>query len=221
MKLKIDEINKAIPYKEYFGAMNLTDKQKKERIAFAERLEDVILDIYSLYDVLKDYSYVDDSLVIKQLTQAYLDASIASGVIVDNEFEYMASYFAMNFVEVTRRHLDLLMGKDRPEDDSDDDVPDEWYTSTDRAKFNAENEANTVLNYKDFNNAKNKFKYKTWHTEEDTRVRRTHVPLDGETLPIKEYFVVGDSLMRYPKDLEMYPEAKEVVNCRCTIEYHD
>ena len=225
MILKIDEINKrSIPYEEYFGIMDLSEKQLKARIDFAERLEEEIMTIFSLFDVLSDFSYADDTLIKNQLKQAYLDVSMSVGVVIDDNVDWLGLLFAMNFVDATRRHVERLKGNQVPdatENETMDKPSDAWFLSEDRAKYNAENEANTVLNYSDFQAAKNNYKFKTWITENDSRVRASHIPLEGETIPINEYFVVGDSLMRFPKDLEFSPSPEEIVNCRCSISYHN
>lgn len=202
MILPIDEI-RSIPYKEYFGIMNLTEKQKKNRIAFAERLEDELLLIFALFGTLDEYSVSNDNLIVEQLKNAYLTVSLSFGVPQDDYILELAEIFALGFVETTRKH-----------------IQEAWYTSEDRAVYNAENESNTVLNYKDFTDAKKNHRYKTWITENDNRVRATHVPLEGETIPIDDLFVVGEALMRFPHDYEYaadYPE--EIVNCRCSIKY--
>ena len=255
MILPIDEINKrSIPYKEYFDIMKLSKKQKDDRIKFAERLEDELFLIYELYSVLSDYSLADDSLIIQQLTQAYIDTVSSFAIPIDDYVQEVAEKFAKDFVETTRKHLSLEVGQDITTNDgfgvitsivgatvilslfNENGEPigtaelpyrdvlmatsDSWYLSQDRITYNAENEANTVMNYKDYTEARGTKKYKTWYTEMDDRVRPTHVPLEGETVPIDDLFVVGAALMRYPKDVEYaadHPE--EIVGCRCSIEY--
>ena len=53
---------------------------------------------------------------------------------------------------------------------------------------------------------------KTWLATDDSRTRRSHRDLDGETVPVKEEFSNG---LMYPADLNGAPE--EVYNCRCTL----
>ncbi len=204
MILPIDEINRSIPYREYFGIMALTEKQKKDRIAFAERLEDELFLIYMLFSTLKDYSVTDDKIIVRQLTQAYLDVVSTFAIPQDDYILEIAALFATDFVRTTIKHIEEA-----------------WYTSQDRVMYNAENEANTVLNYKDYIDAIGKgYTRKTWITENDLRVRDTHIPLEGETIPISDLFVVGNALMRYPKDLEYAADSpEEIVNCRCSIKY--
>lgn len=212
MILPIDEINKqskrykdrAIPYDEYFDIMMLTEEQKKERIAFAEAMEDEILFIYALIWALDDYSIDDKDFIVEHLKQSYLGVVMSFEVTVDDYVSDIADKFANDFLDAIKKHPN-----------------DEWYTSEDRAKFNAENEANTVINYKDYVNALETKTTKTWHTENDDRVRPTHYSLEGETIGIDDMFAVGESLMRFPKDYEYasdYPE--EIVNCRCSITYN-
>lgn len=253
MILPIDEINKAVPYSEYFGIMQITEKQKKQRIDFAKKMEEILKDIFSLYAVLSDYAAMDDYIIFQQLERDYLEATESFGIERDPYVEEMARTFATNFVRTTNKHLtikpgmqiDTLLGflivtgiigsrvlVDEYRDgekigsgtmDYKDvlrETKNGWYLSDDRAMYNAENEANTVLNYKDYKEASLKYKYKTWITENDSRVRQTHIPLEGETIPIADMFVVGEALMRFPKDIEYasdYPE--EIVNCRCSIKY--
>ena len=97
---------------------------------------------------------------------------------------------------------------------------DSWYISLDRAKFNAENEANTILNRSDFLKAKEAgYTRKRWLTEHDNRVRPTHAEIEGLTIPIDEYFVVGDSIMSYAHDVSHGASVNELANCRCATVY--
>lgn len=103
----------------------------------------------------------------------------------------------------------------------DKNIDDSYWLSVDRATLIAENESNNVTNHTEYTDAlENGFKYKIWHTQEDERVRVTHVPLNGAKKPINEPYIVGDSLMLYPKDQETYDaDASEIVNCRCSVSY--
>lgn len=253
MILPIDELNRAVPYEKYFGTMKISEKQKRERIEFAKKMEEVIKDIFSLYAVLSDYAAMDDYIIFQQLERAYLDVTESFQIERDDYVEDMAKTFATNFVRTTNEHLtvkpgmqiDTLLGflivtgiigsrvlVDEYRDgkkigsgtmDYKDvlaETSNGWYLSEDRAKYNAENEANTVLNYKDYKEAAQNYKYKTWITENDIRVRDTHIPLEGETIPISDMFVVGEALMRFPKDIEYAADSpEEIVNCRCSIKY--
>jgi uncharacterized protein with gpF-like domain len=91
--------------------------------------------------------------------------------------------------------------------------------------FIAENESNTLLNSKEFIEAKEDGKtHKIWMVYPDNRVRPTHIDVNGAKIPIDSYFYVGDAMMLYPKDVTSelstgadHPE--ETVNCRCVVRY--
>lgn len=78
---------------------------------------------------------------------------------------------------------------------------DPFYVSPDRAKYLAENEANTSLNHQDFVDAIAAGKTrKKWVDIRDDRERPDHRKVGGTIKPITEPFLVGDSIMDYPKD---------------------
>lgn len=53
-----------------------------------------------------------------------------------------------------------------------------------------------------------------WRTAHDSRVRDTHLPMDGQLRPMGQPFVTGAGVhLRYPGDPMGPPE--EVINCRC------
>jgi hypothetical protein len=120
--------------------------------------------------------------------------------------EYLNEYldlYAAEIVETTVKHID-----------------EEYYTSQDRAMYNAENEANSVKNYTDYRKAIEKGKTKKkWIDMRDKRERKTHLEVGGTVIPINEPFVVGDSLMLFPKDLTYNPSPEQYINCRCSIKY--
>lgn len=58
---------------------------------------------------------------------------------------------------------------------------------------------------------------KTWNTEEDERVRTSHVFAEGQTKSADGLFEVGGTMMRFPGD-PLAP-VEEVANCRCWLDY--
>lgn len=97
---------------------------------------------------------------------------------------------------------------------------DPFYVAPDRAKYLAENEANTSLNHQDFVDAIAAGKTrKKWVDIRDDRERPDHRKVGGTIKPITEPFLVGDSIMDYPKDTSYGASANQIVNCRCTIKY--
>ena len=208
--MDFDEINKlgksyknrAISYDEYFEPMDLTDEQKEERVSFSEDAEDTIMFILALISVMSGFDSVDEDYLTETLTTSYLGV-IGAYTGIDEYLERYASEFATDFIGTTLENIE-----------------DVWYLSNDRAMFDAENEANTVLNYKDYVNAIASGKtMKTWITFGDSRVRKTHRAVDGKTIPIKDLFEVGNSFMRYPHDLKFNPKPELYIGCRCSLKY--
>ena len=203
-----DEINaletqkRSEPYEEYFDKMSISDKQKQLRVAFSEQMEEVILYVLALMELMVENEQIDQEYVEKQLLELYLSIAVVYFPIDDYITDY-AKQFAHDIVQVTFDH-----------------AKEEYYLSRDRAMFISECEANTALNYKEYKDAIKAGKTrKTWKDIGDKRERRTHLEVGGKTIPIRELFVVGDSLMLFPKDSSHNPSAKEVVNCRCSIQY--
>ena len=101
------------------------------------------------------------------------------------------------------------------------DLPDDTYwLSYKRAEDIAKNESNTFLNYTDYVEAVDSgYTQKRWLTMLDDKVRQTHSEVEGATIGIDEVFHVGNSLMKFPHDLSESPDPKEVIGCRCAVEY--
>lgn len=206
--MKFDKINaldsnrRSEPYKEYFDKMSISDKQKKLRIAFSEQMEEVILYILSLIETMIESESIDQKYVEGDLFERYL-LIVATYFSVDDYITDYARQFAHEVVRATFDHTD-----------------EEYYLSKDRAKFISECEANTSLNYKEYTDAIKAGKtHKTWKDIGDKRERKTHLEVGGTTIPIRELFAVGDSLMLFPKDSSAGAASKEIVNCRCSIQY--
>ena len=208
--LSFDEMNRldikrrSEDYSDYFSEMDLTDEQEKERISYSKDTEDVLLFIMTLIAVMSEFESVDKDFITETLTTQYR-AVVASYTDID---EYLDSYineFSSDFIATTFEN-----------------IYDVWFLSEDRAMFNAENEANTALNYKDYITAIAKgYTRKEWVTFKDNRVRKTHKAIDGKVIPIKGLFEVGKTFMAYPKDLahgaSNHPE--ETIGCRCVVRY--
>ena len=95
-----------------------------------------------------------------------------------------------------------------------------YWLSLKRAVLIAQNETNGIMNYDAYVAAKDKgLKWKTWHTMLDNKVREEHQELEGLTIPIEQPFTVGNSLMQFAHDFDIDVDPKEVINCRCSIEY--
>jgi len=192
----------SIDYETYFGEMDLTQKQKEQRISLAKRLEDDMLFFFALISILRQFEYEDMQFAIESLENRYR-ATLGTYMDIDDYLSDYIKEFANYTMDVTQRHLN-----------------DEWYLSQDRAMLIAENEANTDCNYSEYQQAiANGAKQKTWLTMRDKRVRHTHMKVDGKTIPIQSVFLVGDSEFLFPKDQTFSPSANEVAGCRCSIKY--
>ena len=58
---------------------------------------------------------------------------------------------------------------------------------------------------------------KVWLATNDARTRDTHRQLDGQVVPVDADFIVNGKQMSKPGDPR--GGAREVVNCRCAVEY--
>lgn len=194
--------NRAIPYEQYFGEMDLTDDEKKQRIRLAEQLETDMLFLFGLLSIMDDYQYTDTQFAVLALEERYR-AHLGQFMDIDKYMSDRIKQTVSDTIETTKKHSE-----------------DDWYTSDDRAMLIAENEANSSLNYKDYKKAVDNGKTKKkWVTMKDKRVRHTHSKIDGKTIPIKSIFLVGNSEMYFPKDETFSPEMCEIANCRCSIKY--
>ena len=210
-----DELNirpnnrRSEPYKEYFNKMSISDKEKQERIAFSEQMEEVVLYILTLIETTIESGETNMEYIQTQFYDKYLDV-IASYMLID-------TYIKQYALGVTKQIIDATFERFSVEDRS---ITDDYYLSNDRAMFISECEANSILNYRQYSKAVKAGKTKKkWIDVGDKRERKTHLEVGGTTLPIDEPFSVGDSLLQFPKDTSLGASADEIVNCRCSIQY--
>lgn len=204
--LSFDEINKLVgqkrsmSYKEYFGEMGLTEKQKKERVLLAEKIEDAFLDVFILMVTMRQYNRFDWDKIENGFKNAYLNVLKAfKNNITDSTLK--AENLARELVRASQRHIN-----------------DDYYFSQDRLTLISEEESNNIHNEKDFHKAINSGKrFKQWKTMMDNRVRETHTKVNGKKIPIDDYFLVGGSLMKFPRDPS--GDSDEIIGCRCWLIY--
>lgn len=193
---------RAEPFRDYFGIMRISDEAKERRIDFAEEFKEFLLFVFTLIEVARQNNAVNREALRNTIDEGYINI-LTSRTEVDTYLELYAGGFADDFIDSTMKHID-----------------DPWFLSEDRAEYVAENEANTSENYIDFKEAYEAgYRSKTWHTQNDRRVRKTHVGLEGKTIPIDSYFTVGNALMRFPKDTDAWDYPEEIINCRCSVTY--
>ena len=210
-----DELNirpnnrRSEPYKEYFSKMSISDKEKQERIAFSEQMEEVVLYILTLIETTIESGETNMEYIQTQFYDKYLDV-IASYMLID-------TYIKQYALGVTKHIIDATFERFSVEDRS---ITDDYYLSNDRAMFISECEANSILNYRQYSKAVKAGKTKKkWIDVGDKRERKTHLEVGGTTLPIDDPCSVGDSLLQFPKDTSLGASADEIVNCRCSIQY--
>jgi len=193
------------PYEEYFGDMEISESEKKTRISLAEKFEDEFLFILIWLFTMQQYGdTVDWDAARLQFISGYKIA-INGYADLDEYTKRHIEDFSYNVIDSTKSH--------------EGDI---YYYSIDRAIFISENESQGTMNHQQFINAiKSGKKKKQWIDIRDKRERKTHRKVGGKIKPINDPFLVGNSLMLYPKDTKTFgAEAKEYINCRCTIKYY-
>lgn len=201
IKSKIDSFENplSVPYSQYFGEMALSDNEKEKREELARQFENIFLVTFAL---IKTMRYTEEYMA-NRLHRDYLE-TVSNFSKPDDCLKDYVSGISQDIVGTTFRNIDS-----------------KYFTSVDRAMFIAENEANTDMNYLEYINAINDGKTrKKWIDMKDKRERKTHLKVGSMTLPIERPFTVGDSLMQFPKDFSLGADAKEIVNCRCSIIYY-
>lgn len=192
--------NLQIDIKEYFDGMEISKEEKEDRKKFADSMVDIMLFIFALFSIMKEYGYMNKQYMISQLQIKYSEI-VLQFMGADKLVEEYIQRFSEEIVETTLEH-----------------PSEEFYLSNDRAILVSVNEANSILGYRQLQEAKAKgYTKKTWITERDNKVRKTHREVDELTIPIGDYFLVGNSLMLYPHDFGA--EEKETANCRCSVFY--
>lgn len=210
---------RSIPYSEYFGDMELSEKQRARRRELALILEDILAIWFTYMQSVIDTSVLNETSAKQELTYNMYDALDGKDYFTDDE---LAKY-VNNFVDDTYKATVENLQKYPMDYDYTGKTP--YWTSDDRAMFMAENEANTICNNAEYLEAVKEGKtHKIWVTYLDNRVRPTHIVVEGAKLPIDVYYDVGEAHMLFPKDVTSeystgasHPE--ETVNCRCSVVY--
>ena len=209
------------PINRYFNEMRLSRAQKQERIALAEDIEDAVLFFFSLVLLQSRYAYLAamDSAEAKEELRRRVTDAVRKHADVNEDTMFEINQYVDNVDDTTTEHLIILneLAEDAEEEKRQKE---RHYISEDRARLLAEEEANTIFNGSDFFKARSLgYKYKTWVTMRDSRVRKSHAGVDDKTIPINDYFLVGNSLMRFPRDTSLGASPKEIIMCRCTVQY--
>ena len=196
---------RSMPYDQFFGEMDLSAEQKAKRKKTAREIEEfMILALVSMYYAEESGTY-DLGPVMKHISDSYRELLVKLAIPLTAFFE--ASHpetVAAEIVTATMNHPD-----------------DPYFYSEDRAMLIAENEANSIYNDSEYQDAILTGKTrKVWHAIMDNRTRETHRDVNGTDLPIDVPFEVGESLMLFCRDLSLGAGPEEIVNCRCTTLYY-
>ena len=196
LNIPTDEL---LDYEEYFGDMDLSDKEKEKRIALARQVEVLFLYFFLLYSEQKSVDFV------QMIQEKYISIAM----------EFLSLKSVPAYIEGYARKLSEEIVRVTIEHDGE-----EFYTSTERGMLISANEANTLGNYgQQLQAIKDGKLYKTWVTEKDKRVRHTHRAVDEKKISIFEPFEVGNSLMMFAKDSSLGADMKEIAGCRCVVKY--
>lgn len=208
---------RSMPYDKYFGEMDLSEDDKESRIRMAQILEPSFLFLFALIDSCIQANYLNEAFILSSFKEYYRSA-ITSQM---QEDEYVTEYIDMICALLVETTIDNALKAEKERLSTGDElVAADYYMSEDRAMFMAEDEANSLSNYRDWKQAIADGKTKkTWHDFGDNRVRRTHRAVNNKTLPIKDAFMVGYSMLMFPGDTSLNASAEELIGCRCTIEY--
>jgi hypothetical protein len=206
--LSFDELNqmdmntRSIPYEKYFGEMELPKEEKETRIKLAENMEDEFLYVMSLMFTLQKYPTPNWETARQEFFDRYKKS--LNGYVAPNE-NFLAYMTALSYevIDATKRNID-----------------DPYYFSQDRAKFISENESNVSRSFQyDLEAIAQGKTKKQWVAIMDKKTRSTHRSADGEIIGITEPFIVGGSLLMYPRDVSLGASSSEIVGCRCSVKY--
>ena len=210
----IDELNNLIPYEnkitdidkwldEFYEVMKISDERKEKRKSVAKQIREAILFLFSLMYTMAENNSWDYEIALNSFRMEFRDA-IVNYVKIDLFMENYIQEFTQSYLDITIEHL------------SKNDAS--FFVSDDRATLGCADESNSVIGYEEFENAKSNGKTrKKWRTQKDNKVRDTHREMEGKTIPIDDYFIVGGCPLLYPRDPEGNP--KEIDGCRCALDY--
>ena len=206
--LSFDELNqmdmntRSIPYEKYFGEMELPKEEKETRIKLAENMEDEFLYVMSLMFTLQKYPTPNWETARQEFFDRYKKS--LNGYVAPNEnFLVYMTALSYEVIDATKRNID-----------------DPYYFSQDRAKFISENESNVSRSFQyDLEAIAQGKTKKQWVAIMDKKTRSTQRSADGEIIGITEPFIVGGSLLMYPRDVSLGASSSEIVGCRCSVKY--
>lgn len=197
--MKRDELN--VLADNYYSVMDIPEEKKEKRKVDAWELFDLFMLFFMWFEEAEDKGVSDTSYFLPRFQNELQDVISGITFIDDYLITYIAT-LALGIYTTTQAHKG-----------------EKYYLSEDRAVNLALNESLSINNHLDLKEAKTGgYTLKRWCTELDDKVRPTHAVMEGETIPIDDYFIFPDCKGLFPHDVvNMTPE--ETVSCRCWLEY--
>ena len=184
-------------FEEYYSKVPASKERRENRRDAAEELRDVIIIFLLLLRLQIENGAFNYDYLLNTFRNDF-ERAVGKFVTID---EYMSTYIKNETQMILDNTLNNL---DNPG----------YYLSEDRATIDAANEGSIVINYAELQKAIDEGKTKKkWKTSLDNKVRPTHAEVEGKTIPIEDYFIVGGCAMMMPHDPEC-ENMKEVANCR-------
>lgn len=206
-KMTWDELNQLVgykvsePFKEYYAPMKISAAQKQKRTKLAEQINGLFIGLLSEYFYAEQLKIIVMSDIYERTRREYLE-------IIENYVqpdEYIIAHVLStitNTIEVLLRHKE-----------------DPYFYSKDRARAIAENEANSIFNHTEYEDAIKNKHFKTWNTIMDGRERDSHAEVNGITIPIDEPFQLRGGYLQYPRDDSLDVSDDEIAGCRCSLTF--
>lgn len=209
-KMSFDELNRLVgykvsePFKKYFAPMRISEKQKRNRVALAEKLEDAMISMLAEMFYADQYGSSSYDDAYEKAVAEYL---MAIQMLIGEPDDYLISHAKetiANTLSVLFKHRD-----------------DPYYYSNDRARAIAEDQANQIYAYTEYEEILDdpSIRYKTWNTIIDGRERDSHHEANGLTIPILEPFELRGGYLQFPGDGSLGCSEEELVRCRCSLSF--
>lgn len=206
--------------RDYFEVMELLAFLIEERIDLAF---DLYVESYQFLIKLNDYlernkaekSAETDKYV--ELFKAKYRNALRKNNVPEEVIDALDNHITRTAEDVVNTTIDNVKASQESNKEKDIEVEIDK-----RATLIAETETNVSKNTEQYVKAIADGKTKkTWITMRDDRVRKSHIPMEGQTIKSDDLFNVNGSLMRYPCDDEYGANPKEIIDCRCVVEYHN
>lgn len=216
--VEIDELNtpqdkkyEVIDIDEWFDEMELDEEQKEERKDLSMDIKFILALLFLLLQAdMKAGNSIDEDFYVDLGVERIMDA-------VNKKMPEASMTIIAEIRAYVNREMGLVI-------DSTVRNYNQPYTFSEaRIVSISVDDANALFNIKELEEAiKAGFKYKTWVTMRDDRVRHSHIIADGQEIGIKDSFTVGRCKMSVPRVFDKeseYRDPKEIVNCRCVCRY--